>query len=115
MIGYDASSDMEFSACTSANDSMETWSGVNRWRVLGIDQRETGDNQERVHRGRGLVQRWSCAYRDGGIEALRDKLRGGSKPKLPREQEVAFKARIEAGPRPEDGCARFAARMPSAS
>lgn len=76
-----------------------------RFRVvmLAIDQRETGDIQERLHRSRGFVQRWCYAYRDGGIEALKDKPRGGSKPKLPREHEEAFKARIEAGPRPEDG------------
>ena len=76
-----------------------------RFRVvmLAIDQRETGDIQQRLHRSRGFVQRWCYAYRDGGIEALKDKPRGGSKPKLPREHEEAFKARIEAGPRPEDG------------
>ena len=76
-----------------------------RYRVtmLAIDGCETGDIQDRLHRSRGFVQRWSYAYRDGGVEALRDKPRGGSKPKLPRELEAAFKARIEAGPRPEDG------------
>ncbi|MGH6612441.1 MAG: winged helix-turn-helix domain-containing protein [Burkholderiaceae bacterium] len=76
-----------------------------RYRValLAIDGRETGDIQERLHRSRGFVQRWAYAYRDGGIEALKDKPRGGSRPKLPRELEAAFKARIDAGPRPEDG------------
>lgn len=74
-----------------------------RAAMLAIDEHETGDIQDRLHRSRGFVQRWSYAYRDGGVEALKDKPRGGSKPKLPREHEEAFKARIEAGPRPEDG------------
>jgi transposase len=70
---------------------------------LAIDGHETGEIQERLQRSRGFVQRWAYAYRDGGIEALRDKPRGGRTPKLPADRVEAFKARLEAGPRPEDG------------
>ena len=53
-------------------------------------------------RSRAFVQRWVYAYRDGGIDALKDKPRGGSKPRLPREQEARLKARIDAGPTHKD-------------
>ena len=49
-------------------------------------------------RRRAFVQRWVYAYRDGGIDALKEKPRGGSEPKLPRDQEARLKARIDAGP-----------------
>jgi transposase len=57
---------------------------------------------EGLGRSRAFVQRWVYAYRDGGIEALKDKPRGGSKPKLPREQEARLRARIDAGPTEKD-------------
>lgn len=53
-------------------------------------------------RSRAFVQRWVYAYRDGGIDALKDKPRGGSRPKLPREHEARLKARIDAGPTEQD-------------
>ena len=57
---------------------------------------------EGLGRSRAFVQRWVYAYRDGGIDALKDKPRGGSKPKLPREQEARLRARIDAGPTEKD-------------
>lgn len=76
-----------------------------RYRVaaLALEGRETGDIQERLHRSRGFVQRWAYAYRDGGLQALRAKPHPGRMPKLPREQEESFKARLDGGPKPEDG------------
>lgn len=71
--------------------------------VLAIEQQETKDIQKTLARSRGFVQRWAYAYREGGIDALREKPRGGRKAKLPAEQEEAFKARLDGGPRPEDG------------
>jgi transposase len=68
-----------------------------------IDGVETLEIQKMLVRSRNFVQRWAYAYRDGGVEHLHDKPRGGSKPRLPREREEEFRARIEAGPRPEDG------------
>lgn len=47
------------------------------------------------------VQNWAYAYRDGGIG--RPPKRTGRAPKLPREREAALRARLDAGPRPEDG------------
>ena len=57
---------------------------------------------EGLGRSRAFVQRWVYAYRDGGIDALKHKPRGGSKPRLPREQEARLKARIDAGPTHKD-------------
>jgi len=46
--------------------------------------------EEAIGRSRGFVQRWAYAYRDGGIEALEPKPRGGSKPKsCPRRCTIA--------------------------
>lgn len=57
---------------------------------------------EGLGRSRAFVQRWVYAYRDDGIKALKDKPCGGSKPKLPRDQEAKLKARIDAGPTAKD-------------
>lgn len=70
--------------------------------VLAIQQMETADIQQALNRSRGFVQRWVYAYRDGGIEALKDKPRGGSVAKLSGENLLRLKARIDAGPTPAD-------------
>jgi transposase len=64
--------------------------------------RPTADIQKALLRSRGFVQRWAYAYRDGGIDALHDKPRGGSKPIIGPEAAEHLKARLDAGPRPED-------------
>lgn len=71
--------------------------------VLALQGRQTQEIQATLDRSRGFVQRWVYAYRDGGIAAIAATPHPGSAPKLPREREVALKARIDAGPRPEDG------------
>jgi transposase len=63
---------------------------------------ETAHIQEMLARSRGFVQRWAYAYRDRGIDALREKDRPGRAPKLPPEREAELRARLDAGPRPED-------------
>jgi len=52
---------------------------------------------------RRTVQAWAYRYRDGGIAALRPVPPSGRPPKLPREREAEFKARLDAGPRETDG------------
>lgn len=64
---------------------------------------ETSDVQRMLQRSRGFVQRWAYAYREGGIEALKEKPRPGRRARLSRAQEEALKARIDAGPTPGDG------------
>jgi transposase len=54
-------------------------------------------------RSRRFVQEWAYRYRYGGIDALRPGRRTGRPPKLPRDKEPAFKARVLAGPAAADG------------
>lgn len=64
---------------------------------------ETLEIQRCLARSRGFVQRWAFAYRDGGIEALRAKPRGGSIAKITGTAAETLKARLDAGPLEADG------------
>jgi transposase len=59
--------------------------------------------QEKLGRSKDFVQSWVYAYRDGGLDALRPKKQPGRQPKLSKSQQAALAARLDAGPRPEDG------------
>ena len=48
------------------------------------------------------IRRWVKRYNHGGLDALVDAPRSGRPPKLPRDQEQAFKDRIDAGPTEDD-------------
>ena len=74
-----------------------------RAALLAIQEHETHAIEIVLDRSRRFVQRWAYAYRDGGIAALKDKPRGGSKPKFPLQRQAELKARLDAGPRPADG------------
>ena len=54
-------------------------------------------------RSRRFVQRWAYAYRGHGIDALCVRPRGGSRPNIRGENLVRLRARIDEGPRPDDG------------
>jgi transposase len=70
---------------------------------LALQGKEAVDIADRLDRSRRSVQDWVYAYRDCGIDAIQPRPRPGRKPKLPRERESELKARLDAGPRPEDG------------
>jgi transposase len=70
---------------------------------LALQGKEALDIADRLDRSRRSVQEWVYAYRDGGINAIQPKPQPGRKPKLPREREPELKARLDAGPRPQDG------------
>jgi transposase len=70
---------------------------------LALQGKEAVDIADRLDRSRRSVQDWVYAYRDGGIDAIQPKPRPGRRPKLPREREAELKARLDAGPRLEDG------------
>jgi transposase len=76
-------------------------------RYLCVVHACRGEETERIQsmlaRSRGFVQRWAYAYRDGGIDALREKPRPGREPMLPRPREAELKARLDAGPTQADG------------
>src|SRR3954470_5050448 len=71
--------------------------------AMALEGKEALQIAERLGRSRRSVQDWVYAYRDGGIDAIQPTPRPGRTPKLPREREAELKARLDAGPRPEDG------------
>jgi transposase len=71
--------------------------------LLALEGREAVEIAEGLGRARRSVQDWAYAYRDGGIDAVQPARRKGREPKLPREREAELLARLDAGPRPEDG------------
>jgi transposase len=71
--------------------------------LLALEGKEAEQIAEAVGRSRRAVQDWVYAYRDGGLGNIQPLKRKGANPKLPRHLEEAVKARLDAGPRPEDG------------
>lgn len=54
-------------------------------------------------RARRSVQDWAYAYRDGGVDAVQPRRRGGGRPTtLPRDRETELVARLDAGPTAAD-------------
>ena len=53
------------------------------------------------------VRRWVSRYNREGIAGLSDRPRPGQPPKLARDKETAFRTRLSAGPRPDDGVSVF--------
>lgn len=70
--------------------------------ALAVEQVQTAEIQRVLNRSRGFVQRWAYAYREHGIEALKDKPRGGSVGRISGDNALRLKARIDAGPTPAD-------------
>ena len=54
-------------------------------------------------RSRRAVQDWVYNYRDGGVDNLFPGKKTGQPPKLKRDQEARFRARLETGPTEADG------------
>jgi transposase len=71
--------------------------------LLALDGKEADEIAAALGRARRSVQDWAYAYRDGGVDAVQPARRKGREPKLPREREAELMARLDAGPRPEDG------------
>jgi len=70
--------------------------------ALPVEGMQTAELQRALGRSRGLVQRWAYACRDGEVDAVIDKPRGGKLAKLRGENLVRLKARIDAGPTARD-------------
>jgi transposase len=71
--------------------------------LLALEGRTTLQIVERVGRSRPFVQKWVYRYRDEGLVGLAERARSGQPTKLRREDEAAFRRRLEAGPREGDG------------
>jgi transposase len=70
---------------------------------MALDGKQAVEIAKALGRARRSVQDWAYAYRDGGIDAVQPARRKGREPKLPRRRESELKARLDGGPRPEDG------------
>lgn len=76
-----------------------------RWRVvlLALQGFTAPQIAAKLDRSRRFVQIWVYRYRDEGFDGLQERPRPGQPTRLPRSAEAVFKARIQAGPLPEDG------------
>jgi transposase len=70
--------------------------------TMAIEGVLTGAIMEKLERSKNFVQRWSYAYRDGGIEGITVKPRSGRPVKLSPQKEMAFKQRMTDGPADTD-------------
>jgi transposase len=70
--------------------------------ALALEGRQTQAIMEMLGRSKNFVQRWSYAYRDGGLEAIAAKRQTGRPTKLPRQKETQLTQRILAGPTETD-------------
>ena len=71
--------------------------------LMALEGKGAVEIAKALGRARRSVQDWAYAYRDGGVDALLPGKSPGRPPKLPREREEEFKARLDAGPTPADG------------
>jgi transposase len=71
--------------------------------LMALEGKKCPEIVKSTGRARRSVQDWVYCYRDSGIETLIEADRSGRPTKLPREREAEFKARLDAGARPEDG------------
>lgn len=71
--------------------------------LLALDGEEAVAIARALGRSRRSVQDWAYAYRDRGVDGLLPGKSTGRPTKLPRGREAEFMARLDAGPRPEDG------------
>jgi transposase len=74
-----------------------------RAALLAVEGKQASEAAAMLGRSRRFVQEWAYRYRDGGVAGLRPGKSTGRPPKLPREKEAAFKARVVAGPTDADG------------
>jgi transposase len=70
--------------------------------LLALEGRSTEAIMHTLDRSKNFVQRWVYAYRDGGIDAICPRRQTGRPRKLTELEEVEFRERILAGPKPQD-------------
>ncbi len=72
--------------------------------LLVAAERPEGDEvARRLGRSPRFVDQWAARYRRGGLDALVPRKPRGAVPKLSPEQQAKLRARLDAGPLPEDG------------
>ncbi len=78
-----------------------------RMALLAIEGKQELEIAELLGVAKATVEKWACRYRDEGIAGLAPLKAPGATPKLPRERQEEFKARILHGPRESDGVCRL--------
>jgi transposase len=75
-----------------------------RYRValLAVQGFQKHDIASLLSVAKSTVEQWAYRYRDGGVDALIPAPRGGRTPRLSPEAAERLRARIDAGPLPED-------------
>ena len=71
--------------------------------LLALEGNQTKTIMQMLGRSKNFVQRWSYAYRDGGIDAIAPQRRPGRASKLTEIQEQQFRQRMLDGPTQKDG------------
>lgn len=71
--------------------------------LVAEEQLEGDEVARRLGRSPRFVDEWAGRYRRGGLAALVARKPRGATPKLSPEQVQRLKARLDAGPLPEDG------------
>jgi len=71
--------------------------------LLALQGEQTKSIMEKLGRSRGFVQAWVYAYRDHGLEAIREAPRSGKPPKLSPQQLAALQKQLDQGPDPSAG------------
>lgn len=68
-----------------------------------LEGMETLDIARALCKSRKFVQRWAYAYRDGGIDAVAPRPRGGGTPRLAGAAAARLAQRLDTGPTPTRG------------
>lgn len=71
--------------------------------LVAAEELEGDEVARRLGRSPRFVDEWASRYRRGGLAALVPRKPRGATPKLSPEQAEQLKARLDAGPRSEDG------------
>lgn len=99
----------ELEALNAAQTKPRAWR-----RFRGVVLATRGEPADRIADALGrsvrAVQKWVARYNAGGAEALAEQPGRGRKPRFPAAEHDRLRARIEAGPTPEDGTCAFHAR-----
>lgn len=90
------------------NELAKRWQGTRAWiRVRAILLSRRGRTAAEVAEALGCclrsVRQWLAIYRDRGAAALVDRPRPGRPPLLDPAEEGRLRARLDAGPTPDDG------------
>lgn len=70
--------------------------------LLALEGQPTEAIMHTLDRSKNFVQRWVYAYRDGGIDAIAPRRQSGRPRKLTELEEIQFRERMLAGPKPQD-------------